>query len=114
MTETFAWSSPGTRLEVGGATHVMHAESDFEIDTVRASLAQTADADVVVDLLKNGQTIFTDDKLSVPAGRHTASMTTGFDPLVEMADLLSVEVLETGFVQTGSALTVTLRLKRLF
>lgn len=112
--EAYTFAVTGTIAVATGRSRI-YLEGDYVIETVRAAVntAPTGSA-VVVDVNKNGTTIYTDQakRPTVAAGTNSA---TGNDPAVTAlaaGDYLTVDVDQVGSTVAGADLTVTVRVRR--
>ncbi|GAA1578631.1 hypothetical protein GCM10009789_35220 [Kribbella sancticallisti] len=112
--EAYTFSVTGTVAVATGKSRI-YLEGDYVIETVRAA-AHTAPAGaaLVVDVNKNGTTIYTNqaDRPSIAVGTNSA---TGNSPAVTTlaaGDYLTVDVDQIGSATAGADLTVTVRVRR--
>lgn len=76
------------------------------ITSVRASVGTSpVGASVIVDVKKNGSSIFSSDKPTVPPGTYTDTATPT-DNVITAGDFLTVDVLQVGSAIPGTDLTV--------
>jgi hypothetical protein len=112
--EAYTFAVTGT-VAVGTGKSRIYLEGDYVVETVRAA-ANTAPtgAALVVDLNKNGTTIYTDQsgRPAIASGTNSA---TGNNPAVTTlaaGDYLTVDVDQIGSTAAGADLTVTVRVRR--
>ncbi|TDD18519.1 hypothetical protein E1218_25800 [Kribbella turkmenica] len=112
--EAYTFSVTGAVTVATGKSRI-YLEGDYVVETVRAAVntAPTGSA-LVVDVNKNGTTIYTDQgqRPSIAAGSNSA---TGNEPAVTTlaaGDFLTVDVDQVGSTAAGSDLTVTVRVRR--
>ncbi|MFG1817623.1 hypothetical protein ACGFIF_27955 [Kribbella sp. NPDC049174] len=113
--EAYTFSITGAVAVATGKSRI-YLEGAYVVETVRAAVnTAPTGAALVVDVNKNGTTIYTDqsDRPSIAAGTNSA---TGNDPAVTTTlaagDYLTVDVDQIGSTAPGSDLTVTVRLRR--
>jgi hypothetical protein len=111
--EAYVFTLSG-KLRVYTGTGRLYLEGPYTVSNIRLSVGNLADRDIIVDLLKNGQSIYSDPP-SIPAGEHTALANTGITAQTFVkGDFLTLDVLQCGLTLTGSDLAATIRLKRLY
>ena len=112
--EAYTFSITGAVAVATGKSRI-YLEGAYVVETVRAAVnTAPAGAALVVDVNKNGTTIYTDqsDRPSIAAGTNSA---TGNDPAVTTlaaGDYLTVDVDQVGSTAAGADLTVTVRVRR--
>ena len=112
--EAYTFSVTGIVAVATGKSRI-YLEGDYVIETVRAAVHTTpSGAAIVVDLNKNGSTVYTDqaNRPSIAVGTNSA---TGNNPaLTTLAagDYLTVDVDQVGSSAAGADLTVTVRVRR--
>jgi hypothetical protein len=112
--EAYTFSVTGVVAVATGKSRI-YLEGDYVVETVRAAVnTGPTGAALVVDVNKNGTTIYTDqsDRPSITAGTNSA---TGNEPAVTAlaaGDYLTVDVDQAGSTAAGSDLTVTVRVRR--
>ena len=112
--EAYTFSVTGTVAVATGKSRI-YLEGDYVVETVRAAVhTPPAGAALVVDVNKNGTTIYTNqaNRPSIAAGANSA---TGNNPAVTTlaaGDYLTVDVDQVGSATAGSDLTVTVRVRR--
>ena len=114
-TEAYPFSVSGV-LTVQAGTHRIYTEGTYVIESIRASVGTApTGAAILVDVNKNGTTIFT-----TPANRPTIAIGTNTDTannpdITTFAanDYLTVDVDQIGSTIAGSDLTVVVRLRKL-
>jgi hypothetical protein len=112
--EAYTFSVTGAVAVATGKSRI-YLEDDYAVETVRAAVnTAPTGAALIVDVNKNGTTIYTDQskRPSVAAGTNSA---TGNEPAVTAfaaGDYLTVDVDQVGSTATGSDLTVTVRVRR--
>jgi hypothetical protein len=103
------FSNTGT-LAVTTGTHRLYLEHPGTITSVRAAVGTApVGASVIVDVKKNGTTIFTTSghRPTIAASTFTA-LATGIDvPTVSAGDYLTVDITQIGSTTAGADLTVT-------
>lgn len=109
--EQLQWFSTGL-VEPVVDTHRMYAETNYIIDSARISVTSPADRDVIVDILRNGTSIYSDptNRPMIPAGSYTAMGTHAATIKMKRGDYLTVTVVQGGLNQKGKGLTVQARL----
>lgn len=112
--EAYTFSITGAVAVATGKSRI-YLEGAYVVETVRAAVnTAPTGAALVVDVNKNGTTIYTDqsDRPSIAAGTNSA---TGNDPAVTTlaaGDYLTVDVDQVGSTAAGADLTVTVRVRR--
>jgi hypothetical protein len=97
-------------LVVTTGTQRLTAERNLTILSVRATVGSApAGSSIIVDVKKNGTTIFTDTahRPTIAAGSNTALVTTIDVPSLNTGDYLTVDIVQVGSTTAGSDLTVT-------
>lgn len=111
--EAYVFTFSGN-LRTYTGTGRLYLEGPYTISNVRLTVGIVADRDVIVDLKKNGTSIYSTQP-RITAGEYTAlannSITTA---TFVKGDYLTLDILQCGLTQTGSDLTATIRLKRLY
>lgn len=110
--EVYTFSFTG-RLRVYEGVNRLYLEGPYAMVNTRLSLGTVADADVIVDLKKNGQSVYEAAQV-IPAGEHTSVAGDTSTATFAKDDYITLDILQVGTTQTGSDLTATIRLKRLF
>lgn len=113
LIEPFTFTYSGTlRPHVG--TGRLYLEGPYSLSNIRLSVGEAADQPVIVDVRKNGASIYSSPP-SIPSGQVTALANSGIvQGSFSKGDYLTIDILQVGFTQTGSDLTATIRLKRLY
>lgn len=112
--EAYTFAVTGTIAVATGKSRI-YLEHDYVVETVRAAVhTAPAGAALVVDVNKNGTTIYTDqaNRPSIAVGTNSA---TGNNPAVTTlaaGDYLTVDVDQVGSATAGADLTVTVRVRR--
>ena len=112
--EAYTFSITGAVAVATGKSRI-YLEGAYVVETVRAAVnTAPTGAALVVDVNKNGTTIYTDqsNRPSIAAGTNSA---TGNDPAVTTlaaGDYLTVDVDQVGSTAAGADLTVTVRVRR--
>ncbi|TCO14361.1 hypothetical protein EV652_12453 [Kribbella steppae] len=112
--EAYTFSITGAVAVATGKSRI-YLEGDYVVETVRAAVnTAPTGAALVVDVNRNGTTIYTDQskRPSIAAGTNSA---TGNDPAVTAlaaGDYLTVDVDQVGSSAAGADLTVTVRVRR--
>ena len=112
--EAYTFSVTGTVAVATGKSRI-YLEGDYVVERVRAAVdTAPAGAALVVDVNKNGTTIYTTqaNRPSIAAGTNSA---TGNNPAVTTfaaGDYLTVDVDQVGSATAGADLTVTVRVRR--
>jgi len=112
--EAYTFSITGAVAVATGKSRI-YLEGNYVVETVRAAVnTAPTGAALVVDVHKNGTTIYTDQsgRPSIAAGTNSA---TGNDPAVTAlaaGDYLTVDVDQVGSSAAGADLTVTVRVRR--
>ncbi|MFI7062466.1 hypothetical protein ACIBL3_15890 [Kribbella sp. NPDC050124] len=112
--EAHTFAVTGTAAVATGKSRI-YLEESYAIETVRAAVnTAPTGAALIVDLNRNGTTVYTDQskRPSIAAGTNTA---TGNDPAVTTlaaGDYLTVDVDQVGSTAAGADLTVTVRVRR--
>jgi len=104
----------GGYLRTYTGTGRLYLEGPYTLSNVRFTLGTLADRDVIIDLKKNGTSIYS-VKPRVPAGEYTALANNYVNTSTFVkGDFLTLDIVQPGLSQTGSDLTATIRLKRLY
>ncbi|WP_329474738.1 hypothetical protein OG555_23795 [Kribbella sp. NBC_01484] len=114
--EAYTFAVTGTIAVATGKSRI-YLEHDYVVETVRAAVhTAPAGAALVVDVNKNGASIYTDqaNRPSIAVGTNSA---TGNNPAVTAlaaGDYLTVDVDQVGSATAGAGaeLTVTVRVRR--
>lgn len=111
--ETYVFNVPGNVATQTGRSRI-YLEAGFTVETIRAAVGTApAGAALVVDVNKNGTTLFTaqGNRPQITPGNNTA---TGSPEVIDLAagDYLTVDVDQVGSGTTGADLTVTVRLRK--
>ena len=111
---TFMFSYEGN-LSVRAGDLQIAVPGDFTIDHVylRATTAPTGQA-IIVDVNKNGTTIFTDqgDRPQIAAGANASTLGVPAVTTLELNDYLTFDVDQTGSGNSGANLTIHVRCKQ--
>lgn len=113
-TEVYTFSVTGTVAVASGKSRI-YLEGNYTIETVRAAVnTAPTGAALIVDVNKNGTTIYTTQSArpSIAAAGNSA---TGNSPAVttfQAGDYLTVDVDQVGSTVAGADLTVTVRLRK--
>lgn len=111
--EQFTFTFTGA-LQPWTGTGRMYLEGPYSVNHIRLTLAAAADRDVVVDIKRNGTSIYSSPP-RIPAGELTAVANTGIViPSFSKGDYLTLDIVQAGLTQTGQHLVANLRLKRFF
>lgn len=96
-------------LEAVVGTHRFYLEQNRTISKVRAAVGTASvGAPIVIDVKKNGVSIFGGTPLSVSAGQFTNTKNT--NEAVVAGDYLTIDIVSVGTSTAGSDLTVTVTL----
>jgi hypothetical protein len=112
--EAYTFSVTGAVAVATGKSRI-YLEGDYVVETVRAAVnTPPTGAALVVDVNKNGTTIYADQakRPTIAAGANSA---TGNNPDVTTLaadDYLTVDVDQVGSAVVGTDLTVTVRVRR--
>lgn len=113
--QTFVFSKSGA-LTVATGTIRQYVDEGYIIDQVRASVGTApTGAALIVDVKKNGTTIFTTStrRPSITATTFTATNGTPIEVnSLAAGDYLTVDIAQIGSTVAGSDLTVNVRLRR--
>lgn len=113
-TEAYVFAVTGTLAVATGKSRV-YLEGSYSIDSVRAAVnTAPVGASVIVDVNKNGTTVFTTQG-NRPTIAAAGFLSTGTAPDVltfVAGDYITVDVDQIGSSTAGSDLTVTIRLRR--
>ncbi len=111
--EAYVFTFTGN-LRTYTGTGRLYLEGPYSISNVRLTVGTVADRDVIVNLKKNGTSIYSIQP-RVPAGDYTA-LANNYISTATFAkgDYLTLDIVQSGLSQTGSDLTATIRLKRLY
>jgi hypothetical protein len=116
LVEAFPFSLGGP-LTVKTGTFKVYTEGDYVVETIRASVGGGAPAGsaVIVDVNKNGTTIYTNqaNRPQIAAGATTG---TGNSPAITAftaGDYITVDVDAVGSTTPGTDLTVVVRLRKI-
>lgn len=102
-------------LTVQPGTSLIYLEGSYVIETVRAAVnTAPTGAAVIVDVLKNGVTLYTAGvgRPTIAAGTKTATGNTPAVTTFVAGDYFTVDVVQVGSTIAGADLTVTVRLRR--
>jgi hypothetical protein len=104
----------GGYLRTYTGTGRLYLEGPYSISNIRLTVGTLADRDVIVDLKKNGTSIYT-TKPRIPAGEYTALANNYLSTSTFVkGDYLTLDIVQSGLTLTGAELTATIRLKRLY
>lgn len=112
--EAHTFAVTGTVAVATGKSRI-YLEEAYAVETVRAAVnTAPTGAALIVDVNKNGTTIYTDQskRPAIAAGTNTA---TGNDPAITTlapGDYLTIDVDQVGSTAAGADLTVTVRVRR--
>lgn len=97
--------------EVGpNQANLLVAQTDFKLTKCYiAAKSSPSGASLIVDVLKNGTSIFGASGFALTAGSTLAVTTTLTNPHVLEADILTISILQIGAITPGQAVTVTCR-----
>jgi hypothetical protein len=112
--EAYTFSVTGPVTVATGKSRI-YLEDNYIIETVRAAVnTAPTGADLVVDVNKNGTTIYTTQskRPSIAAGTNTDLGDTPDITTLAAGDYLTVDVDQVGSTAAGSDLTVTVRVRR--
>lgn len=113
--QTFVFAKEGV-LAVASGVSRLYTDETYVIEQVRASVnTPPAGASIIVDVHKNGTTIFTTQsrRPTISAGGNTAINSGAIEGFtIGNDDYLTVDVDQIGSSTPGSDLTVTVRLRR--
>ena len=113
--QTFVFSKQGT-LATGVGVSRQYVDEAYVIDQVRASVnTQPTGASVIVDVNKNGTTIFTTQsrRPTIAVSTNTAINSGAIEVLnLAAGDYLTVDIDQIGSTVAGADLTVNVRLRR--
>lgn len=102
-----SYSAPVAAVQVG--THRWYIEQAATIQAIRVAVGGEVPtgADIVVDVNRNGTTVFTNqaDRPRILAGQRTGTSVPSITNLVD-GDYLTVDVDQAGSIQPGTGLTV--------
>lgn len=107
---TFTFSG-GLREYVG--TGRLYLEGPYVLINTRLAVGETADRDIIINIKKNGSSIF-ETPQTIPAGEHTSVSDDGSTATFNKNDYITFDIVQAGITETGRDLTATIRLKRLF
>lgn len=111
----FATLSQGGTLSVKTGASRFYVESSYTIVGVRVAVGTApTDASIIVDVNKNGTTIFTTqgNRPTIAASSNTATANNPDVTSLVAGDYLSVDIDQVGSTVAGSDLTVQVRLRR--
>jgi hypothetical protein len=112
--EAYTFSVTGAVAVATGKSRI-YLEGDYVVETVRAAVntAPTGSA-LVVDVNRNGTTIYTDqaNRPSIAPGTNSATGNNPAMTTLAAGDYLTVDVDQVGSTAAGSDLTVTVRVRR--
>lgn len=92
----------------------LYLEGPYSVNNIRFTLGVVADRDVILDLRKNGTSIYS-NRPRIASGQYTGLGNDAItSPVFAKGDYLTLDVIQSGLTQTGQDLVATLRLKRLF
>ena len=111
--EAYVFTFSGN-LRTYTGTGRLYLEGPYTVSNVRLTVGTVADRDVIVNLKKNGTSIYSIQP-RVPAGDYTA-LANNYISTATFAkgDYLTLDIVQSGLTQTGADLTATIRLKRLY
>ena len=112
--EAYTFAVTGA-VTVGTGKSRIYLEDEYVIETVRAAVdTAPTGAALVVDVNKNGTTIYTSEtkRPSIAAGTNTDLGDTPDVTTLAAGDYLTVDVDQVGSTAAGSDLTVTVRVRR--
>ena len=107
----FTFSGP---LRVYTGTGRLYLEGPYSLSNVRLSLGVVADRDVIIDIKKNGTSIYSTPPRLVAGAFTTLANTNVSTATFVKGDYLTLDVVQVGLSQTGTDLTATIRIKRLY
>lgn len=107
---TFTYSGP---IRVYSGKGRLYLEGPYAMINTRLALGTPADRDIIVDLKKNGESVYTTPQI-IPAGEYTSVADDRSTTTFAKDDYITLDILQIGQYQTGNDLTATIRLKRLF
>lgn len=112
--EAYVFSKSGT-LTTGTGVSRIYLEGSYVVDTIRASVGtQPTGASVIVDVNKNGTTLYTTQSAR-PTIAVSTNTATGNSPAVTTfaaGDYMTVDIDQIGSTIAGADLTVAVRLRR--
>jgi hypothetical protein len=112
--EVYTFAITGTLLVATGKSRI-HAEQPFTIESVRAAVnTAPTGASVIVDVNKNGTTIYgtQGNRPAIAAGAFSGLGGAASAGTFAVGDYLTVDVDQVGSGVAGADLTVTIRLRR--
>lgn len=112
--EAYTFSVTGAVAVATGKSRI-YLEDAYVVETVRAAVhTAPTGAALVVDLNKNGTTIYTDQgkRPSIAAGTNTDAGDPPDVTALAAGDYLTVDVDQVGSTASGADLTVTVRVRR--
>jgi len=112
--EAYTFSVTGAVAVATGKSRI-YLENDYVVETVRAAVnTAPTGAALVVDVNKNGTTIYTDQgkRPSIAAGTNTDLGDSPDVTALAAGDYLTVDVDQVGSTVSGADLTVTVRVRR--
>jgi len=111
--EAYVFTMNGNLRTLTG-TGRLYLEGPYSISNVRLTVGTVADRDVIVNLKKNGTSIYSIQP-RIPAGEFTALANNYISVATFIkGDYLTLDVVQPGLSLTGADLTATIRLKRLY
>lgn len=114
--EPIDFSRQGPLSEFSGSTEKPIVGGTFAFATIGARVGSpSSGADIKVDLLKNGVSIFTDPVngcIIIPAGQKNAVVGSWGNVTVTDGDYLTIDITQVGSVVSGSDLVVGIRLDK--
>lgn len=114
--EPYPFSVTGVLSVQAGASRI-YFEGDYAVESVRAAVSGApAGSSLIVDVNKNGSTIFTTqaDRPTIAAAAFTALGTgTGLAATYALGDFMTVDIDQVGSTTPGTTLTVLVRMRRL-
>jgi hypothetical protein len=113
--EPIDFSRQGPLSAFSGSTEKPIVGGTFSFATIGARVGSfSTGADIIVDVLKNGVSIFVTpaDRITIPAGQKDAVVGSWGNVTVTDGDYLTIDIAQVGSVISGSDLVVGIRLDK--